>query len=97
MLTTKDVQTCSFPASKFLRPGYDIRQVDDFLDRLTEAFRFYETAGAQGRRMPSGEVGATKFMVTKFRPGYEIDAVNALLDTAEQTLRARDTTIVAGE
>ena len=97
MLTSTDILTCTFPVSKVFRPGYAMAQVDDFLDRLADGFRYYETTGAQGTRMLSDEVRAMKFLSTRFGPGYDIDAVNAFLDTAEQTLRPRDKTIVAGE
>ena len=95
MLTADDVLTHTFPTTKF-RQGYDVLDVDDFLDRVIAAFRYYETGGAQGSLMRSDEVRAMKFPVTKFREGYELDGVDSFLDEVEQCLTGLEKAVAAG-
>lgn len=95
MLTADDVLTHTFPTTR-LRQGYDVMEVDDFLDRVIAAFRYYETGGAQGSRMPAHEVRSMKFPVTKFREGYELDGVDSFLDEVETCLVALEKAVAAG-
>lgn len=44
MLTSKDVTRQTFTPTT-MRHGYDVREVDDFLDRVIETLRFYEQGG----------------------------------------------------
>lgn len=53
------------------RDGYDVRDVDDFLD---EVF----TAISTGRPVP--DIAGARFRPTRFRPGYEVAEVDAFLD-----------------
>ncbi|MEP7762498.1 DivIVA domain-containing protein [Sanguibacter sp. 25GB23B1] len=96
MLTADDVLTHTFPATKF-RQGYDVLAVDDFLDRVIGALRYYETGGVQGSRMGADEVRAMKFPVTKFREGYDLDGVDSFLDEVEQCLLGLEAATAAGQ
>ena len=44
MLTSKDVTRKNFTPTS-MRRGYDEREVDDFLDEVTETLRYYEQGG----------------------------------------------------
>lgn len=85
MLTADDLLTKKFPATKF-RLGYDVVEVDTFLDRVLGTLKRYESGAPQGDRVLAGDVRATKFSASKFRQGYDVVAVDAYLDDIEQTL-----------
>lgn len=53
MLRSEDVQNKTFTSTQF-RPGYDQREVYDFLDQVLETLRQYEQGGAPGAA-PGGE------------------------------------------
>jgi len=74
-------------ASKFsttrLRPGYDMEEVDAFLEAIRDTFL--------GRRKPSltpDEIRTIRFSTTRLRPGYAQLEVDAVLDEAEVRLAA---------
>lgn len=96
MLTADDVLTHTFSATKF-RQGYDVLAVDDFLDRVIGALRYYETGGVQGSRMGADEVRAMKFPVTKFREGYDLEGVDEFLDEVEQCLLGLEAAAASGQ
>lgn len=52
MLTSRDVLKQSFTATN-MRRGYDEREVDDFLDLVAEALRYYERGGQPGPHAPT--------------------------------------------
>ncbi|MBU2694168.1 DivIVA domain-containing protein [Pimelobacter sp. 30-1] len=64
------VETARFKAVRF-REGYDMRSVDELLDRLVDAFR----AGRSVR----GIVEAAQFPLVKLREGYATDEVDQFL------------------
>lgn len=75
-ITSESVLNVTFRTTK-LRVGYDLEDVDDFLDRVLDAIRARE-AGAQPS-LRAAEVAARTFRVTKFREGYDCDQVDAFL------------------
>ncbi|MCE1177677.1 MAG: DivIVA domain-containing protein [Micrococcales bacterium] len=44
MLTADDAENVRFGATKF-RAGYEMEEVDDFVDRVVEQLRYYESGG----------------------------------------------------
>jgi DivIVA domain-containing protein len=72
---TNDVLVDQVSGSRFrtttFRQGYDMAQVDDFLDRLVAALR----AGEPVRPL----VDAARFATTKLRAGYDMGDVDDLL------------------
>jgi len=60
-----------------LRPGYDDREVDTFLDRLVAAL---SDPGSLDPLL----VREARFPLTRWRPGYEPAEVEALLDEVER-------------
>jgi DivIVA domain-containing protein len=55
-----------------LRPGYDEREVDNYLDMLIEVL-------STGGQLDQAELRNPQFATTRLRPGYDIGAVNAFL------------------
>ncbi len=66
-----------------LRPGYDIEDVDVFLEAIRQTFL--------GMRKPSltpEEIRKKQFSTTRLRPGYDEEEVDAFLDAVELRLAA---------
>jgi DivIVA domain-containing protein len=101
LLTPADVRNTKFTVTR-RRPGYDQKDVDDFLDR-TEAelsrlvLENHELTGAKHggaiplvRPHPSpltpADVRNTKFTVTRHRPGYDQREVDTFLNRTEAEL-----------
>ncbi|WP_406829337.1 DivIVA domain-containing protein [Pedococcus sp. KACC 23699] len=51
MLTSDEVTNQRFTSTSFRR-GYDEREVDEFLDTVVEALRYYEQGGRPGAHQP---------------------------------------------
>jgi DivIVA domain-containing protein len=64
-----------------LRPGYDIKQVDAFLEAIRDTF-----AGVREPPLTADEVRNEKFATTRLRPGYDEEQVDAFLDEVEASL-----------
>ncbi|XVX19817.1 DivIVA domain-containing protein [Actinomycetota bacterium] len=47
MLTADDAENVRFGATKF-RAGYEMEEVDEFVDRVVEQLRYYESGGQAG-------------------------------------------------
>lgn len=73
------------PRTSF-RPGYDIADVDAFVERAAAAL----DAHAAGRPGPvtADEVLNVRFRSTSFRPGYDQDGIDDLLDEVVHALRS---------
>lgn len=83
------ILSIKFSATKF-REGYDLEDVDDFLDRLVVAVR-----PGQGRREDVAALidGAQFTTTTKFREGYDMADVDAFLaDVRAEVTGERPTT-----
>lgn len=88
MLTSEALEKAKFPATKF-REGYDVIEVDDFLDKLVATAKHYESGGTPAAApMTSAEVASARFPATKFREGYDVVEVDALLDKAVAVFRS---------
>jgi DivIVA domain-containing protein len=64
-----------------VRPGYDIKQVDAFLDAVRDTFR-----GVRQPPLTAGEIRTKMFTTTRLRPGYNEKEVDAFLEEAEARL-----------
>ena len=67
-----------------LRPGYDMEQVDAFLDAVRDTF-----LGARQPPLTAEEIRAKQFATTRLRPGYDEQEVDAFLEDVEARLRVR--------
>ena len=67
-----------------LRPGYDMGQVDAFLEAVRDTF-----LGVRHPPLTADEVRAKQFAVTRLRPGYDEQEVDAFLEDVEARLRVR--------
>ncbi len=65
-----------------LRPGYDMEQVDAFLDAVRDTF-----LGVRQPPLTADEVRDKQFVTTRLRPGYDEEEVDAFLGEAEARLR----------
>jgi len=70
------IRSAKFRTVRF-RPGYDDREVDEFLDRLIAAL------SGQGPLDPA-LVRDRSFSLTRWRPGYVQADVQALLDDVQR-------------
>jgi DivIVA domain-containing protein len=66
-----------------LRPGYDIEEVDAFVESIRQAF-----LGIGQPPLTADEVRDKRFSTTRLRPGYDQEEVDAFLDAAELRLAA---------
>lgn len=76
-------RVAAVPRTKF-REGYDIDQVDAFVERAAAAL------DGTGALVAPADVLNARFKATKFAEGYDQDAVDDLLDQVVLSLRARD-------
>jgi DivIVA domain-containing protein len=67
-----------------LRPGYDMEEVDTFLDAIRDTF-----LGIREPSLTPDEIRDKQFSTTLLRPGYVEEEVDAFLDTAELRLAAQ--------
>ena len=68
------------------REGYDMAQVDAFLDRAAAALDEHQRG--QVPSLSPDDVENVKFAATKFREGYDQDETDDLLDRVIRTLRS---------
>ncbi len=66
-----------------LRPGYDIEEVDAFLEAIRQTF-----LGIKEPSLTTDEIRNKKFSTTRLRPGYDEEEVDAFLDAVELRLAA---------
>ncbi|MFC8733237.1 DivIVA domain-containing protein [Luteimicrobium sp. NPDC057192] len=88
MITAEDVRSRKFSTTKF-REGYDIEEVDGYLDEIGQTLTSLEGGAAPTAPGLIGpeDVLAKVFDTVKFREGYAIDEVDDLLDVVVQTLQ----------
>ena len=86
MLSSKDVTNQAFTPTQF-RPGYDEREVDEFLDQVVETLRYYERGGIPGPQAPATSAHVGTFTSTKYRRGYDDREVDEFLDKVVEALR----------
>lgn len=88
MLTAQQVLNTKFSATKF-REGYDVEQVDDYLDRVMATLTAYEAGDRPGRGLlTAAEAQGARFSATKWREGYDVTEVDDLIDSIISTLRS---------
>ena len=88
MLTAQQVLDTTFTATKF-REGYDVEQVDIYLDDVSATLKAYEAGGRPGTGLlTSAAAGDVRFSATKWREGYEVTEVDELIDAIVGTLRS---------
>jgi DivIVA domain-containing protein len=88
MITAEDVRSRKFSTTKF-REGYDIEEVDGYLDEIGQTLTSLEGGAAPATPGLVGpeDVLAKVFDTVKFREGYAIDEVDDLLDVVVQALQ----------
>jgi DivIVA domain-containing protein len=64
-----------------LRPGYDEREVDLFLDEIRDTF-----LGTRNPPLTPREVEKARFSTTRLRPGYDEEEVDIFLDEVRSAL-----------
>jgi DivIVA domain-containing protein len=67
-----------------LRPGYEIEQVDAFLEAIRDTF-----LGVEEPPLTADEVRDKQFTTTSLRKGYDEEEVDAFLEEVEARLRIR--------
>jgi DivIVA domain-containing protein len=88
MLTAQQVLDTTFTATKF-REGYDVEQVDIYLDDVSATLKAYEAGGRPGTGLlTSAAAAGVRFSATKWREGYEVTEVDELIDAIVGTLRS---------
>ena len=85
MLTSKDVLNKTLTPTQF-QSGYDEREVDDLLDSVITALRYYEQGGRPGPQAPASPTAGHRFTSTKFRRGYDEREVDDFLQEVSETL-----------
>lgn len=68
-----------------LREGYNMKEVDDYLDRVTASLRGSQT-------LTSRDVSDVKFTPVRLREGYDMGEVDTFLDVVIATLDAGTST-----
>lgn len=81
-LFAERVRATRFSATR-LRPGYDMEDVDAFLEAIRDTF-----LGIREPSLTPGEIRTKRFSTTRLRPGYDEEEVDAFLDEAELRLAA---------
>ena len=77
------ITAAKFQVTKF-REGYDMIEVDDFLDEIIAALR--SGPGSRLSKLPD-QILTKKFQVTKWREGYDMVEVDDFLDIALEQVR----------
>ena len=85
MLTSKGVMSKTLTPTQF-HTGYDEREVDDLLDKVVAALRYYEQGGRPGLQAPASPTQGHRFTSTKFRRGYDQGEVDDFLDQVNEAL-----------
>ena len=67
-----------------LRPGYDLEEVDAFVEAIRQTF-----LGIREPPLTADEVREKRFSTIRLRPGYDEEEVDAFLDVVESRLAAQ--------
>jgi DivIVA domain-containing protein len=95
VLTPDEVISTAFATTRFA-PGYDMDEVDDFLDRVASTLRAHAEGDGDSIEMLSDDIPARRFATTTFREGYAQLEVDEFLDRAETTLRTLEAAALGG-
>ena len=85
-LRQNDAVTSTFPPARSGKPGYDVSEVDAFLERAREAF---SAPVADEGSLSSDEIRHTAFRVVR-RNGYSARHVDAALERLEEAFAGRE-------
>ena len=86
-LVARAVEAARFRMTTRLRQGYDVTEVDGFLDQVVASLRH---RGEDAPPLTWREVADRTFFPTRLTAGYEPADVDALLERAARELRRRD-------
>jgi len=92
-LTADQASHAAFVTTRF-KAGYDLEEVDVFIESIAAALRAWETGPVSGpsyRILASDDVSSKKFSTTSLREGYEQDAIDLFMDEAARTLQDHET------
>ena len=92
-LTADQASHAAFVTTRF-KAGYDLEEVDVFIEGIAAALRAWETGPVSGpsyRILASDDVSSKKFSTTSLREGYEQDAIDLFMDEAARTLQDHET------
>lgn len=88
-LTSDDVRNVQFTTVR-LREGYDMREVDEFLDRIIATFEERERGSAPSASALTGDtVREQHFRTVRLAEGYDLEEVDTFLDQVSATLDER--------
>lgn len=88
MIRSNDILTKVFPTTKF-REGYEVEEVDVFLDELAKAYREVEQ-GAGRFPISADTIVEKRFTATRFSDGYDQVAVDDYLDEIAADIQSRE-------
>lgn len=94
LLTAQDIRDHSFDTVR-LTEGYDVNEVDQFLDRVEHTLEFLASPQADQATIPSSldivtpqEVREFTFNQVHFKEGYDVNEVDQFLDDVTATLQS---------
>jgi hypothetical protein len=86
MLTSRDVAAASFPIVKW-RVGYEIDEVTAMLVGASETLDSHERRVRHPAPVTAAQASGALFHPTKFRDGFDRNAVDEYLDRVREALR----------
>ena len=92
-LTADQASHAAFVTTRF-KAGYDLEEVDVFIEGIAAALRAWETGPVSGppyRILTSDDVSSKRFSATSLREGYEQGAIDLFMDEAVRTLQDHET------
>ncbi|PLS29215.1 cell division protein DivIVA [Bifidobacterium parmae] len=87
MVSVDDIRNKTFQTVRF-KEGYDVDEVDDFLDKVVDGMK-------AGRPMTAAELGAQTFHTVRFKEGYDVADVDEFLNELAHDASTRTGTPVA--
>lgn len=95
-LTSNDVRNVQFTTVR-LREGYDMREVDEFLDRIVLTLEERESGRAASASALTGDtVREHQFKTVRLAEGYDLGEVDTFLDNVTATLDEQPPTVRSG-
>lgn len=84
MVSVDDIRNKTFQTVRF-REGYDVDEVDDFLDEVIDRMK-------AGNPMTAAELAARTFQTVRFKEGYDVAEVDGFLDELAHGVTTDDKT-----
>lgn len=88
MVSVDDIRNKTFQTVRF-REGYDVDEVDDFLDEVIARLK-------AGNPMTATELAARTFQTVRFKEGYDVAEVDGFLDELAHGVTTDGTTAGSG-